>query len=106
MIDRSSKLDVTSRLDRTQARKLLSEILNKSGTDNVLSSKHCKEELRKDSMTMLDVFNILHGGQIYHDAEWIHESWRYRVETKKMLVVITFKKPDIVYCITAWRKLT
>lgn len=103
-IDRTSKLDVTSRLDRTQARKLLSEILNKKGMDNVFSSRHCKEELEKDNMTMCDVFNVLHAGHIYHDAEWIDVNWRYRVETKKMLVVIAFKNPDTIWCITAWRK--
>lgn len=72
--------------------------------DNLLSSRHCKEELKKDNMTMFDVFNVLHAGHIYHDAEWINESWRYRVETKKMLVVIAFKNPDTIWCVTAWRK--
>lgn len=87
-IDITSKLDVTSRLDRTQARKLLSEILNKGGEKKILFTEHCRQELRNDNMTFFDVFNVLTAGQIYMDAELINETYRYRIETGKMLVVI------------------
>lgn len=103
-IDKTSKLDVTSRLGRTQAKKLLAEILNRSGSNKISFSKHCLEELKNDDLTTVDVFNVLKAGQIYKDPEFIDGAYRYRVETNNMLVVISFLSPDFIRCITAWRK--
>lgn len=103
-IDKISKVDVTSRLGRTQARKILTEILNRSGISKIAFSRHCEEELKKDHLTTLDIFNVLKAGQIYEEAEWIHGTYRYRVETNNILVVVTFFNPDLIWCVTAWRK--
>lgn len=102
-IDFRSKLDVTSRLNRTQARKLLTEILNKE-LNKVSFSKHCRHELRNDNLTTVDVLNTLKAGFINVDPEYVNETYRYRVETSKMIVVIAFIQPDFIRCVTAWRK--
>ncbi len=103
-IDKTSSIDITSRLHRTQARKILAEILNKSGISRISFTRHCEEELKKDFLTTVDVFNVLKAGQIYEDPEWINDSYRYRVETNKITVVISFVSPGSVWCVTAWRK--
>ena len=103
-IDKKSTIDVTSRLDRTQARKLLTEILNKSGTCKISFSGHCREELKKDDLTTVDAFNILKAGNIFKDPELTNGTYRYRVETNNIVVVVSFLAPDFIRCVTAWRK--
>lgn len=103
-IDETLRLNLESRMSPNQARKRLSEILNISGPSHVTFSKHCRVEMKNDSLTAVDVVNVLIGGKIYKDPELINETFRYRVETDRMLVVITFENPDFVRCITAWRK--
>lgn len=103
-IDRKHKLDVTSRLDPNQARKWLSEILNSGGIRVVKFSKHCREEMHNDSLIPIDVYNVLKFGQIHSYPEFENGSYRYRVETQKVVVVIIFQEPNWVHCITTWRK--
>lgn len=104
MIDKTSIIDIISRLERNQARKILSAILNRYGLSKISFTRHCLEELQKDNMTVVDVFNVLKRGQIFKDPEWTKGTYRYRVETSIMLVVIGFSPPDCVRCVTAWRK--
>lgn len=103
-IDISSKIDITSRLSRNQARKLLSEILNKTGSNKISFIRHCREELENDHLTTVDVLNVLKAGSIRNDPEFENGTYRYRVETERMLVVISFIAPDFIRCVTAWRK--
>ncbi len=103
-IDLKSNIDVTSKLDRNQARKLLSRILNESSDSRISFSKHCREELKNDYLTTVDVFNVLKAGFIKIDPEEVKGTYRYRVETAKITVVVTFPQPDWIRCITAWRK--
>jgi hypothetical protein len=43
----------------------------------------------KDGLTDLDAVNVLRGG-VVREAEWQNGSWRYRVETPKMVFVAVF----------------
>lgn len=102
-IDFKSSLDVESRLSASQAQKLLKQILNKS-EHYVSIRKHCLEEMKSDNLTSVDIINVLHGGRIYDEPELEKGTYRYRVETDKILVVIAFSKPNFIRCVTAWRK--
>lgn len=103
-IDRKHKLDVTSRLDPNQARKWLAEVLNLYGVKVASLSTHCQQEMLNDHLIPEDVFQVLRDGNIYNFPEFENGSYRYRVETQKIVVVIIFKEPNIVRCITTWRK--
>ena len=97
-----SSIDLESRLNKMQARKLLSELL---GTNpNCFSyGSYFKRRLAERRMTVGDIINILHIGQILHDAEYEQQQWRYRIQTATMTVIITFISPAHVRLITCWR---
>lgn len=81
------------------ARKLIRAIL-KDGTVNF--SKHGRDEMQKDQLVEIDVVNVLRGGAV-EPAEWEHGSWRYRVRTARMAVVIAFRSEAVMVVVTAWR---
>ncbi len=96
----------TKRLGRNQARKLISKIMN-SHPQNVVFSRHALEELKADHLTTIDAFNVLKssGSRILTDGEFINGSYRYRLETKNIMVVIAFwDKGDGLIVVTAWDK--
>ena len=101
-IDLASRIDVTSRLKKEQARKVLSEIFN-TDANLVSYSKHGRKQMKERDLTTVDVVNILKVGKILGEPEEVHGTWRYRVETPKITVVIAFRKPNHVVVVTAWR---
>ena len=102
MIDLTSKIDVTSRLNPEQARKVLAEIFNHN--PNLISfTKHARKQMSERDLKSGDVLNILKAGKIFSEPEYENGSFRYRVQTKRMTVVIAFKKPNHVVVVTAWR---
>lgn len=101
-IDVGSKIDVTSKLDRGQARKVLSRVLN--GEPNLISfSRHARKQMKKRNLKTGDVLNILHKGRIYNDPEFEHGSWRYQIQTNNITVVIVFRTANYITVVTAWR---
>ena len=54
-------------------------------------------------MTMVDCANVLRGGFL-EPAEWENGSWRYRVRTARMCVVIAFRSEREIVIVTAWRE--
>lgn len=101
-IDLSSRIDVTSRMGNGQARKVLSEILNNN--PNFISYlTHCKDQMKARRLIAGDVFNVLSVGKIIDEPEFVNGSWRYRVQTKNITVVIAFRKPNHVAVVTTWR---
>ena len=101
-IDFNSFVDVTSRLEKGQARKLLSEILN--NVPNYLSySKHGQDQMKARRLIAGDIINVLTAGRILSDPELENGSCRYKVETKTITVIIAFRQPNHVAVITAWR---
>lgn len=68
----------------------------------VAYSDHAVEELENDALTTVDVVNVLRGG-IVDPAEWENGSWRYRVRTQRMCVVVVIRSETELKVITAWR---
>jgi hypothetical protein len=86
-------------LSPTDAKKLIRQILL---TGNVVVTSHAQREMTKDGMTMVDVTNVLRGG-VVDPAEYENGSWRYRVRTARMCVVVSFRSEDELVVVTAWR---
>lgn len=71
-------------------------------TGSVHFSKHACEEMAKDALSELDVRNVLRGGTA-REGELENGSWRYRVDTSRIVVVIAFRSPTRLVVVTAWR---
>jgi hypothetical protein len=86
-------------LDPTRARQRIRNILN-SGT--VSFSGHALEEMAKDNLTTVDCTNVLRGG-VVEPPEFERGTWRYRVRTNRIYVVVTFRSETQLVVVTAWR---
>lgn len=86
-------------LEPDAARKRNREIL-RAGRFNY--SRHAREELLADDLTVVDCGNVLRGG-VVGPGEFEHGTWRYRVETSRMTVVLTFRSEHELVVVTAWR---
>lgn len=106
-VDKTSKLDQNvgkpfdpqEALDPQHAKDLIREILK---TGNVVFTKHCREELKKDDRSTVDCGNALRGGAV-QQPEWENGKWRYRVETGRVTVIVQIQSPRELIVITAWR---
>jgi len=81
------------------AKRLIRDIL-KNG--RFTYSKHAKDEMLDDGLTTVDCENVLRGG-IVRPGEHEHGTWRYRLETNKITVVIAFRSERELVIVTAWR---
>ena len=81
------------------AKKLISEILR---TGRFIYSRHAKDELVADDLTTVDCENVLRGG-VVRPGELEHGTWRYRVETSRITVVVAFRSQHELVIVTAWR---
>jgi hypothetical protein len=81
------------------ARRLIREILK---VGRFTYSKHAAEELLADDLTTVDCENVLRGG-VVRPGESEHGSWRYRVDTIRITVVVAFRSERELVVVTAWR---
>jgi len=65
-------------------------------------SRHAREEMENDDLHTTDCVNVLRGG-VYEPPELIGGTWRYRVSTQRICVVIAIPAQDRVRVVTAWR---
>lgn len=84
-----------------QAKKVILACLGSGGT--VSFSAHALREMANEQMTTVDCTNVLRGG-VVEPAEWERGSWRYRVRTNVMYVVVAFRSERHLVVVTAWRK--
>ena len=81
------------------ARQLMCEILR---AGRFIYSKHAKEELLADRLTTVDCENVIRGG-VVRPGEFENGSWRYRVETGRITMVVAFRSEHELVVVTAWR---
>jgi hypothetical protein len=86
-------------LSPSEVRRLVREII---ANGSVSFSKHAEEELAKDNLTMVDAINVLRGG-VVEPGEFENGSWRYRVRTSRITVVLAFRSESELRVVTAWR---
>ena len=68
-----------------------------------MMSSHDFDEMARDLMTTVDVTNVLRGG-VVEPPELERGTWRYRVRTNLMCVVVAFRSERHLVVVTAWRK--
>ncbi|QSV46771.1 DUF4258 domain-containing protein [Geobacter benzoatilyticus] len=88
-------------LKPSEARKLIQHILKDGYV--TYSRPHAIDRMKEREMDTSDCINILRGGKV-SEGEYENGSWRYRVETPKMAVVVTFVAEDELMIVTAWRE--
>ena len=86
-------------LSPPEARRLIREIL---AGGEVVSSGHAAREMAKDGLTIIDCVNVLRGGAV-EPGEFENGSWRYRVRTQQIWVVVAFRSEKRLVIVTAWR---
>lgn len=86
-------------LSPPDARRLIHQILQDG---SVSFSRHAEQEMAKDNLTMIDVTNILRGG-VVDPPELENGSWRYRVRTARIAVIVAFRSEPELRVVTAWR---
>jgi hypothetical protein len=86
-------------LDPPRAKQLVREVL---ANGSVSFSNHALEEMEKDNLTAIDVTNVLRGGAV-DPAEFENGSWRYRVRTARIAVIVAFRSETELRVVTAWR---
>lgn len=91
--------DLKEPLRPDAAKQLIRRILS---SGRFTYSRHALEEILADDLTTVDCENILRGG-VVRPPEIEKGSWRYRVETSRMAVVIAFRSSEELVVITAWR---
>jgi hypothetical protein len=86
-------------LSPPQVKRLIQEILE---SGSVSFSNHALEELAKDDLSTVDATNMLRGG-VVDPGEFENGSWRYRVRTARMAVIVAFRSETELRIVTAWR---
>ncbi len=86
-------------LEPAAARALVRAILE---TGTVAFSRHALEELARDDLTTVDAVNALRGG-VVSPGERERGTWRYRVRTARLVVVIAFRSETELVVVTGWR---
>jgi hypothetical protein len=76
-------------LRAADARTLVRRLLQEGKFISPGAGTHARKEMDKDGLTDLDAVNVLRAG-VVREAEWENGSWRYRVETPKMVFVAVF----------------
>ena len=88
------------RLAKEQVRKLLTRILHGGG--NLRFTDYCEKRMLERGITAPTVVNILDRGIVKDAEEYVHGEyiqWRYRVETNRYRVVVTFEVENEVVVI-------
>jgi len=89
-------------LSNDAAKRRIVEILSR-GT--VSFSDHALDALRDDGLTTVDAVNVLRGG-VVEFSEQQRQTWRYRVRTSQIVVVVAFRSETMLRVVTAWRTKT
>ena len=86
-------------LDGSDVRRLLREILD-SGELGI--SSHAYDKMEADQLVEQDVRNCLWAGR-FDSCDLEQRSWRYRVRTAKIVVVVAFRSETQAVVVTVWR---
>ncbi|MDD5310086.1 MAG: DUF4258 domain-containing protein [Deltaproteobacteria bacterium] len=86
-------------LKTREAGRLIREIVRNG---SVAFTGHAFAEMAKDDLATTDVINMLRGG-VVEPAEFENGSWRHRVRTARICVVVAFRSATELRVVTAWR---
>jgi len=91
---------VNEPLSPDAATALIRSILHKG---QIAFSRHAIEELLKDHLTTVDCVNVMRAGRVKLPADLTKQTWRYRVETPRIAVIVAFRSEEELVVVTAWR---
>jgi len=83
-----------------RAKKLIVQIVKSGRVD--LRQRHLDRRMGERAFTSVDVENVLRGGWV-ESSEEAGGTWRYRVRTNHMVVVVAFRSSERLVVVTAWR---
>jgi hypothetical protein len=89
-------------LSPVEAKAIIRSILQEG---NVVWSHHALDEMANDrhgEILRVDVVNVLRGG-VVEPGELERGTWRYRVHTTRIWVVVAFDSESELVLVTAWR---
>lgn len=69
----------------------------------VAVSQHATDEMQADNLTTVDCANVLRAGAVKQPADLERGTWRYRMETARITVVVAFRSEQELVIITTWR---
>ncbi len=74
-------------------------------TERFLLSRHARQRMTENDMDLLDVLNVLRAGRVREDLTAFEAgTYRYRVETPRMAVVVAFNsRREQMVVVTAFR---
>jgi hypothetical protein len=87
-------------LRATDAEKLIKTIAR---TGDVAFHSHAARAMADDHLTAVDVVNVLRGGYVEGEAEFVSPSWRYKMRTQRIVVPVRFVNETTVEVVTTWR---
>lgn len=90
---------MVERLRPDEARRLLQQLL---AANEFRYSPHASAEMAKDGLESRDCEHALRAG-VVEEPERENGSWRYRVRTSQLCVVVAFPGRKRVIVVTAWR---
>lgn len=93
-------------MDKNHARKKASTVVNKFSS-NIYFSSHSRGEMFKDGLILSDIWNVLKSSdsRILDEGELVNGSYRYRLETSYLVVVISFHENGEGFnVVTVWDK--
>jgi len=82
------------------AGRLIRRILTKG---QVAFTRHARDEMAKDDLDAVDVTHVLRAGRVQF-PEFLNGSWRYRVSTRQIFVVVAFRSQEELVVVTVWRR--
>ena len=88
-------------LDPPVARQLIRTLIE---VGKVTFSAHATARMVECDMSLVDCHNVLRGGRVMGDLTAFERgTWRYRVETSRMAVVVAFEGEQLLRIVTAFR---
>src|SRR5262245_29145995 len=86
-------------LDTAAAKRRIRAILE-SGITRF--SSHALDEMKQDDLSTVDCVNVLRGG-VVQPPDLERGTWRYRVLTNRICVVVALRSDEELVVVTAWR---
>ena len=91
---------MTEPLSSDVATKLIHTIIREG---SVTFSAHALKELGDDQLTTVDAVNVMRAGAVTERPDLIAHTWRYRIHTQRICVVVAFRSEQELVVVTAWR---
>lgn len=86
-------------VDAPTLRRILRQVLAQG---NLAFTRHALQEMANDDLSEADIVNVLRAGR-YDGCDFEQRSWRYRVATALMVVVVALRSEHRAVVVTAWR---